>query len=145
MEKILLPGYVNTYRKNPSPLFVKVKFIDGKLSITGVVGPFKSGNAAGGCGQVYDELLELVTLNSGWDKHKVTGLYEIWRRFHLNDLHAACEHQRAFGWTWASHPRAICPICAYSLGIKWQTEAVPHWVIEYLFKLPESDRIPAWI
>jgi hypothetical protein len=63
------------------------------LSITGVEGPKRNGDALGGCGQV-TEGLALVTPAAGVD---VGRFRDIWERWHLNDMRAGCEHQRA---TW---------------------------------------------
>ncbi len=34
----------------------------------------------------------------GWNKELVDRFVEVWDKWHLNDMHAGCEHQRALGW-----------------------------------------------
>ena len=52
-------------------------------------------------------------------------LKDLWDCWHLNDMRAECEHQRALGWTWATHPSEPCPECGYRLGSKWLYEPLP--------------------
>lgn len=51
-------------------------------------------------GQNIDEIAALFP-----DNAQVQRMHEIWQRWHLNDLKAGCEHQRAEGW----HERPIDP------------------------------------
>lgn len=173
-EKIVNPGCFNPGYENDKvyPVFVAIKYKEGKLSITGVEGPTKSGNARGGCGQITD--FELVTLSEGWTSALVDTLRDIWKRYHLNDLVAGCEHQRALGWhkrrldpdigigwkfgkhanmsSWArpeEHPRGVlgkpCPVCGYKYGTAWKVEEIPQWAIDCLKGLPTSEKTPAWV
>ena len=96
--RVLLPGY--TYppwdkTKRRVPVFVKVTWHDGRLSITGVVGPTRNGNAIS-CGQIGVKGIELP--DDGWTREMIAKLGDIWDRWHLNDMRAGCEHQRAAGW-----------------------------------------------
>ena len=100
-ERILNPGTVEEHTHGGIlahvPMFVKVKYSDdGRLSITGVVGPKSNGDAWGSCGQCTDSL-DRVRPGLGWGG-KVGELRAIWDRWHLNDMRAGCEHQRADGW-----------------------------------------------
>lgn len=76
-------------------------------------------------------------------------LVDIWDRWHLNDMKAGCEHQRAEKWndilldetkpktqdnmaTWTykkDHPKGLlrepCPICGYKYGTAWLKEELP--------------------
>ena len=114
-KKLRIGAITNYYgRKRPVDVYVKVRF-DGDLSISGVIGPTRSGNAIGGCGQIdmefahrlpehddsrYHNLIEPEDIDfaSGWDTKKWYTLLDVWRLYHLNDMHAGCEHQRAMGW-----------------------------------------------
>mgnify|MGYP003419988187 CR=1 FL=1 len=143
---------------------------DGRLSITGVVGPRKNGDAYGSCGQCVDDIRALNP-----------ELADVWERWHLNDMRAGCEHQRADKWderpidpskptnvygrhcgpngpeTWNmlawvrrnEHPEGLmnepCPACGYRYGTAWLREDVPADVVQWLHDLPTSDDLPtAW-
>jgi hypothetical protein len=45
------------------------------------------------CGQCVDDVVKYFPKNK-----KAQRMAEIWERYHLNDMNAACEHQRALGW-----------------------------------------------
>jgi hypothetical protein len=51
--------------------------------------------------------------------------------WHLNDMHAGCEHQDARGETYDSHPGAVCPECGWKLGHGWHHRPLPPEVIEW--------------
>jgi hypothetical protein len=104
MEKVVRLGKINTYH-GMSDVFAKIEVgpvqggeHDGKkrLSITGVEGPRKGGHAAGSCGQIEGHLGDGADIHpaTGWDRAKIARFLDIWRRWHLNDMRAACEHQR---------------------------------------------------
>lgn len=52
--------------------------------------------------------------------------------WHLNDMHAECEHQQARGETYAANPGAECPDCGYHLGSAWTKRALPPEVIRFV-------------
>lgn len=80
-------------------VFCRIEVKDGGLSICGVEGPKKNGDASGGCGQIEDSIeLQEHEYAPGWDAEKVDAFLGVWRRWHLNDMRAGCEHQRAEGW-----------------------------------------------
>ena len=67
---------------------------------------------------------------------KVTRIVEVWKRWHLNNLNAGCEHQRAAGWGaegWGKDKKngieavlgKSCPECGYKYGIRWLHEELP--------------------
>ena len=102
-KKILRPGAVEVW-KNPgkgyAPLFVTVKYEDGRLSLTGVEGPRSNGDAWGSCGQCVEALApgRLKECAPLWDRAMVKRLRGTWEEWHLNDMRAGCVHQRAAGW-----------------------------------------------
>jgi len=118
---------------------------DGRLSITGVEGPKPNGIAAGSCGQIDMHEWNIDTYAPGWSRELEVEFRRVWKAWHLNDMRAECEHQRALGWTYATHPSAECPECGYRLGTSWLREELPESVIEFLKALPPTDTQPAWV
>lgn len=84
--------------------FAKVEYEYGKLSISGVIGPRKSGNAAGSSGQFimdfreYDERGHMSVADvipaPGWNAESIRKFFDVWDKWHLNDMRAGCVHQR---------------------------------------------------
>jgi Zn ribbon nucleic-acid-binding protein len=146
-------------------VFCKIEYDDkNSLSISGVIGPTRGGNARGGCGQIdmefyhfdksendsrYDEqyLIKAGDFNfaDGWSAGNWYQFLHVWKRWHLNDMCSECEHQEELGWTWKTHPSAECPTCGYKLGHAWKRREVPRDVIDFLMGLPDTDRQPAWV
>lgn len=94
MKKIIRIG-----RGEAGDVFCKIEFVNkegkgGVLSITGVEGPKSNGDCRGSCGQIYDHI-RIKDFAPGWDHKTLAEFIDVWRRWHLNDLRAACEHQRA--------------------------------------------------
>lgn len=73
-----------------------------------------------GCGQIVEDLKK-------WFPE-----YADLLPYHLNDMHAECEHQAARGEAWKTHAEAICPDCGYKLGSAWLSRPLPDWVISKL-------------
>jgi hypothetical protein len=152
MEHIIRPCTVNVSFNLEKwvSVFIKIALKGDRLSISGVIGPKRNGNAYGSCGQINMSFRDNYKPNDihyapGWDKEKLEFLLALWDKYHLNDLQAACEHQRAVGWTWKTHPSRECPICGYKLGHEWKAMDVPQWVVDWLFALPKSNKVPAWV
>lgn len=95
-EKIVRPGTVKVY-PGRADLFCKIKWDGKRLSITGVEGPTRNGDCKGSCGQCGVDPEETEP-SPGWDKAMLAEFAGIWDRWHLNDMRAGCEHQRADGW-----------------------------------------------
>ena len=82
-------------------------------------------------GQCIDEIAKLFPHNE-----KVQRIKKIWERWHLNDLHAGCKHQRNFeSEPYENHRGAHCDICNYTYGTGWQYEAIPDNVIAEIKEL----------
>ena len=148
-------------------IFCKIEFKDGKLSISGVEGPLKSGNAIGSCGQIEmhlkDEQPSLTPVN-GIDRATMAKFFNVWDRWHLNDMKAGDDEQEQFlrdnpmSKESYSYPKsyydAACahlaahglnPHNGYSYGHAWKHEDVPAEVLEFLQSLPDTDVQPAWV
>lgn len=52
-------------------------------------------------------------------------------KWHLNTLHAECEHQEALGWTYDTHPMKPCPTCGHKLGSGWARWDLPAEVVAW--------------
>lgn len=169
MEKILHVGSVPVYDDKRGEVFITVKIENGKASFTGVIGPKRNGDCLGSCGQIVDELSnpELVPAK-GWTPYRIERLAKLWKRWHLNDMHAGCEHQRANGWDkmkldpekgegqgnmaiWTykkDHPNGKlcepCPQCGYKYGTAWLFEQLPENFEAIIASFPDSDIVPAW-
>lgn len=50
--------------------------------------------------------------------------------WHLNDMHAECEHQEKRGETYQTHPNAVCPNCGYKLGSAWTKRELPKEIVK---------------
>jgi hypothetical protein len=173
IRKVVRPGTVPTYGGGRMSVFVEIGYRDGRLSLSGVEGPNRSGNATGGCGQIdmgyahrdpadddtrYDAPTPARAFNfaPGWDRATWLELLDVWKRWHLNDMRAGCEHQRALGWKYDTHrdpdqeapgyPHVglPCPECGYRIGSAWLREEVPAEVLDFLEGLPETDRPYPW-
>lgn len=105
-------------------LFCRVEYKDRRLSITGVEGPLPNGNARGSRGQCIGSVLDIRTYAPDWTPCRARRFHQIWRDWHLNDMRAGCEHQRADGW----HKRSIDttkPLNTY--GIHFAGQRQPSW------------------
>ena len=89
-------------------------------------------------------------------KDKLLKILDIWDRWHLNDLKAGCEHQRAAKWEeiklddskpWSQENSAMwthkkdnpkgllnepCPVCGYKYGSAWLFEVIPNDVVQFI-------------
>lgn len=92
--RVIRPGSVKTYDNTSQSLYCKIKYNDGKLSITGVVGPMSNGDCRGSAGQNSEELKNITKIAPGWTQEMINRLYDVWERWHLNDMRPDCEHQR---------------------------------------------------
>jgi hypothetical protein len=103
MKKVINPIMRKvSYKEQALRVFITIEFKDGKLSITGVESPMSNGNCKGSCGQIDDDLRIDNRDNwkylNGWNDEMMTKLLDIWDKWHLNDMHPYCEHQKQLGW-----------------------------------------------
>jgi hypothetical protein len=107
IAKTVYLGDVPRYDRDGATMavFCRVKYDGKRLSITGVEGPRKDGDAWGSCGQITLDPDAFVSFGDGWNADKVAEFAATWERWHLNDMRAGCAHQRLYGW----HTRPINP------------------------------------
>lgn len=95
------------------------------LSICGAVYNTAHKNYYYFCGQCQDEL------KKHFHGKKAQEIFSIWDRWHLNEMHAGCEHQRDFEKEpYEKHMNDICPICNHKYGADWRREELPADIIE---------------
>ena len=96
-------------------------------------------------GQNIDTIVQLFPHNK-----RVKRIAEIWTQYHLNDMNAGCEHQRAnwdtskkidyptttatAGWiNFTKHPDGLlmkpCEVCGYEYGSAWLYSPIPDEII----------------
>lgn len=101
MKKVINPCKSKAYNYRGEEFlanaYVKIEYTNGRLSISGVVGPQRNGDCYGSAGQCVDAIRE-GTPNDGWTKEMLEKLCNIWDEWHLNDMRAYCQHQKALAW-----------------------------------------------
>jgi hypothetical protein len=107
-----------------------------RLAITGEIQRRGAADIDAG-GQLDRTLVEYaeggqIQYAEGWSYDRLIRLCRVWRRWHLNDMRAECEHQRLWGWTWETNPSFPCPVCGYKLGSEWKVEELSPAVLEYI-------------
>ena len=152
-------------------VFIEVKWTGTRLSITGVEGPKRNGDARGGCGQiVYDAAQQAaLSLAPGWDRTLIARLFEVWDRWHLNDVRAGSPRQSEFR---RAHPDQFdvkypvdhfanaCGVLTraglnpdpeylldgepYRYGSAWLHEDVPDDALAFLRGLPDTRKAYPW-
>lgn len=171
MNKVIRIGTVKEFRGSRevnANVFCKIVLTGNRLSITGVVGPLRNGDAIGSCGQIeMDMKAEDVTPAPGWTKELIAGFLQTWRAWHLNDMRSGSPAQRAelakhefpgypmSYYDWAKEvltaaglqpdPAYLRDGKPYSYGSAWLQEDIPAHVVEFLESLPASDIEPAWV
>jgi hypothetical protein len=146
-------------------LFCKVRFTGGRLSITGVEGPKRNGDARGGCGQIIMHEWDVAEYAPGWDAALVARFRDVWSDWHLNDLQAGnpvqMAHLKALAtegrdwrkdgakdhYTWANDVLDAAGLNPEGdrYGHKWHQVEVPADVLDFLRALPDADIQPAWV
>lgn len=150
---------------------IKWRTISGgrqELSITGVEGPTRNGDAYGSCGQIVMHGWAIVSYAPGWDADKVTKFRAIWDEWHLNTTSAGSPRQNEFLKQYMKgNPdfRYDYPVVVklleeaglspdtehehegkpYRYGHAWLYREVPEDVINWLQALPDTDKTPAWV
>lgn len=89
--------YIYNDKKRSVNSFCKIEYQDGKLSITGVIGPKSNGNCWGSCGQCVDEIRKGEPTKE-WTPEMLQKFCDIWDEWHLNDMRPYCSHMKKLGW-----------------------------------------------
>lgn len=99
---ILIGRMAEQFGAQHPKVFVTVSWNGERLSFTGVEGPMRNGNCRGSCGQIdmgwREDPERWIYGGREMPRARVERLMELWQRWHLNDMKAGCEHQRAEGW-----------------------------------------------
>ncbi len=96
MKRIINPCMCDVYNGKARG-FVKIEYGGGRLSLSGVIGPIRNGDAKGSCGQCTDEIRKGEPTGS-WSREMLDRLCRIWDEWHLNDMRPYCNHQKSLGW-----------------------------------------------
>lgn len=155
-------------------IFCKIEYKDSALSISGVEGPMKNGNAKGSWGQIemlYDNLaIAQITRDSGLSLCMLTQFFQYWRDYHLNNMQAGSPAQTAWlkayeeeyekaraisYYEWATKclhvaglnpdPNYLYKGEPYKYGHAWLGIQVPENVLHWLKTLPDTDITPVWV
>lgn len=167
-RKVVRLGTANTYNGRAYSIYCKIEYENGRLSISGVEGPLASGNALGSCGQIDMHLRneqKSIKLAPGWTRAKLRQFFDVWERWHLNDMKAGSVEQE----TWLrenpiakeeyAYPKSHYEVASkkladaglnpdstgYLYGHAWKHEEVPADVLDFLRSLPNTDKQPAWV
>jgi len=97
MKKIINPCMCEVYEGKITRAFAGIEFKDGRLSISGVIGPKNNGDCLGSCGQCTEEIRK-GSPSDNWTEEMLQKLCDIWDEWHLNDMRPYCEHQKQLGW-----------------------------------------------
>ena len=99
--KVVMPAICKAWSRNGNEInakgFCKIVYENGKLSITGVIGPHSGGNCLGSAGQCTDSIRN-GTPAKGWTREMLDRFCNIWDEWHLNDMRPYCRHQKELGW-----------------------------------------------
>lgn len=97
MIKVINPCICETYEGDANA-YAKIEYINGRLSVCGVIGPKRNGDCKGSAGQCVDEIRKGQPKEDEWTDEMLKRFCDIWERWHLNDMRPYCEHQRELGW-----------------------------------------------
>jgi hypothetical protein len=95
-------------------------------------------------GQMLDDLIGATRLAKGWTFDDVRSLHRIWQSWHLNGMHAECNHLTM---QWEKDPTygykrlkldgegTVCPVSGYRMGRAWLVEPLPEIIIDEVQRL----------
>ena len=111
------------------PMFCKITMKEGIFSISGVIGPTQGGNAMGGCGQIDMDFYHKDPAEND-TRH--------------SDLLKPSDLRFSKGWTVKLWYEFLHIWKLWHLN-DLQAKTIPADVIEFIEKLPETDRTPNWV
>lgn len=157
-KKIVRLGKIPHTDKQRMDVFCSIQYKEGNLSISGVEGLLRSGNARGGCGQIVMSLTATMfnEYAPDWDVVKVARFLDVWNNWHLNDMQAGTPKQTAYLKQKGDklnydESKAVLktaglePDDGYRYGSKWLKVDVPDDVLGFLQALPDTDYTPNWV
>jgi hypothetical protein len=167
-EKTRIDKVVRIGRGEHGNVYCAIKFDGKRLSITGVEGPLRNGDAKGSCGQIVMHEWSITEYAPGWDAGLMQKFREVWGRWHLNDMKAGSpaqekylrEHPVVFAYPESHYTKACVALTVaglhpdpgylhdgkpYLYGHRWLHEDVPDEVLAWLLLLPDTDITPAWV
>lgn len=81
-------------------------------------------------GQCIDKIAEYIP------EKNTKRICELWERWHMNNTHIGCIHQREFEKEpYENHKGHHCDICDHTYGSKWIYEEIPAEIIEEIKNL----------
>lgn len=137
------------YRRYRCEFEYELKETDSGVVFSMCGGAYTSNGGMGMGGQCCADLLKYFP-----NDNKAARMVEIWQKYHLNDRHPECEHQRELGWRemaseavsvdgktksrgWlyeVEHESGLlckpCPVCGYKCGSEWKYMPIPADIIE---------------
>lgn len=126
MDRRFFCGF--TKEKHECYYHIKLTEIEDKKVILIIRGSIKFANGGyikAPC-QCIDEIAKFFPNNK-----RVQRVCEIWEKYHMNNLHAGCVHQREFEKEpYEKHKGCHCDICNYTYGHGWQFEEIPQDIID---------------
>jgi len=165
--RIVCPGEAFVNDTIFKKVICRISYANGKLTITGVHGPKRNGDAFGSCGQINLEKLDFDSFEDGWTQERLNMFISIWKRFHLNDVNAGSPAQQFYLQNnpieggQLNHYERACEALElarlnpdpyyihngkpYLYGSAWISMDVPEWALKWLHDLPETNRNYAWV
>ena len=113
---------------------------DGNLCFT-ASGYYGKGSRCQMAGQCIDELMNLVTERDGKLCETSMLILANWKRYHLNDLRAGCEHQEHAKRTFKKSYEIgdVCTVCGNKYGHSWHTEILPEELLNWFYSFCSID------
>lgn len=88
-------------RRKQQAVTLDIEVTEKRLSVSGATWPGPDPSVCNDItsgGQIVDTLDRITTFAPGWSAELVRSVKAVWDRWHLNDVKAGCQHQRAYGW-----------------------------------------------